>query len=136
MENPHTGVLTMHELYAPTQESVAMLGGRDYLLRAPYVTLVDRDHDSDEPRPATTYATAASAFQDAVTFNVALDGYELWRIVNLTGDTHPFHIHLVRFQVLGRVAVAFEGEEWDPDANRAPDGQGNQVVTVGTKDTR
>jgi FtsP/CotA-like multicopper oxidase with cupredoxin domain len=30
---------------------------------------------------------------------------ELWEIVNLTGDTHPIHIHLVQFQLLNRQRV-------------------------------
>ena len=28
---------------------------------------------------------------------------EIWNYVNLTGDTHPMHPHLIKFQVLGRV---------------------------------
>ena len=27
---------------------------------------------------------------------------ELWEVVNLTGDTHPIHLHLVQFQILNR----------------------------------
>lgn len=27
---------------------------------------------------------------------------EDWVYINLTGDTHPMHVHLVRFQVVGR----------------------------------
>lgn len=27
---------------------------------------------------------------------------EVWEIVNLTGDTHPIHLHLVQFQILNR----------------------------------
>ncbi|MEW6611321.1 MAG: multicopper oxidase domain-containing protein [Pseudomonadota bacterium] len=27
---------------------------------------------------------------------------EIWRLINLTVDTHPIHLHLVQFQVLGR----------------------------------
>ena len=30
---------------------------------------------------------------------------ELWEVVNLTGDTHPIHIHLVQFQLLNRQRV-------------------------------
>ena len=29
---------------------------------------------------------------------------EVWEIVNLTGDTHPIHFHLVNVQVLSRQA--------------------------------
>ena len=27
---------------------------------------------------------------------------EVWRIANLTGDTHPMHIHLVNWQIISR----------------------------------
>jgi spore coat protein A len=27
---------------------------------------------------------------------------EIWELVNLTGDAHPIHLHLVRFQILDR----------------------------------
>jgi spore coat protein A len=30
---------------------------------------------------------------------------EIWNIMNLTGDTHPIHVHLVEFQVLDRQAL-------------------------------
>jgi len=30
---------------------------------------------------------------------------ELWEIVNLTGDTHPIHLHLVQFQLLNRQKI-------------------------------
>ncbi len=31
-----------------------------------------------------------------------IDTVEIWSLVNLTDDTHPIHLHLVRFQVLDR----------------------------------
>lgn len=31
-----------------------------------------------------------------------LDSVEIWRLVNLTEDSHPIHLHLVRFQILDR----------------------------------
>ena len=31
-----------------------------------------------------------------------LDTTEIWEFVNLTEDTHPIHLHLVRFQILDR----------------------------------
>ena len=27
---------------------------------------------------------------------------EIWSLINLTDDTHPIHLHLVRFQILDR----------------------------------
>ena len=37
-----------------------------------------------------------------VTENPAIDTTEIWELVNLTEDTHPIHLHLVRFQLLDR----------------------------------
>jgi spore coat protein A len=37
-----------------------------------------------------------------VTENPVLDSTEIWSFVNLAGDAHPMHLHLVRFQVLDR----------------------------------
>jgi len=36
---------------------------------------------------------------------VAKDTLEQWNIINLTGDTHPMHIHPVHFQVLNRQSL-------------------------------
>jgi spore coat protein A len=37
-----------------------------------------------------------------VTERVVLDSTEIWSLINLTDDSHPIHLHLVRFQVLDR----------------------------------
>lgn len=38
----------------------------------------------------------------AVTEKPRVGATELWEIVNLTGDTHPIHLHLVQFQLVNR----------------------------------
>ena len=37
-----------------------------------------------------------------VTENPALDSVEIWNFLNFTDDSHPIHLHLVRFQILDR----------------------------------
>lgn len=57
---------------------------------------------------------------------------EIWNIMNLTGDTHPIHVHLVQFQVLDRQALLADAAgnslpqvdpaapQLAPDANERP----------------
>ena len=37
-----------------------------------------------------------------------VDTVEQWNIINTTGDTHPIHLHLVQFQLLGRQKLNVE----------------------------
>lgn len=41
-------------------------------------------------------------WQDPVSEKPKLGSTEIWTFVNLTEDTHPIHLHLVRFQILDR----------------------------------
>ena len=41
-------------------------------------------------------------WHEPVTEKPRLNSTEIWEFVNLTEDTHPMHLHLVRFQVLDR----------------------------------
>jgi parallel beta-helix repeat protein len=60
-----------------------------------------------------------------VTENPALGATEDWEIYNFTADAHPIHLHLVRFQVMGRV-----GLDGEPSPNGSP-----QPWETGYKDT-
>jgi spore coat protein A len=73
--------------------------------------------DDDHPGPAVTlieggrtirYRAVAAHFEDATTFLPVLDQYEVWRLINLTGDTHPIHVHLDPFQILARYPIRYE----------------------------
>jgi FtsP/CotA-like multicopper oxidase with cupredoxin domain len=55
--------------------------------------------DGDE---STSYRVAAAHFEDTTTFFPMLGEYEVWQLINLTGDTHPIHVHLDPFQILSR----------------------------------
>ena len=50
----------------------------------------------------------AAHFEDTTTFFPMLDELEVWRLINLTGDTHPIHLHLDPFQVLARRPIRYE----------------------------
>lgn len=49
-------------------------------------------------------------FDDPILEKPTLGTTEIWRIINLSGDTHPFHVHLVQFQVLDR--TPFDAEAY------------------------
>jgi spore coat protein A len=51
-------------------------------------------------------------FHDGVEEKPELDGEEVWSFLNLTGDDHPLHLHLVNFEVIDR--QEFEVESTDP----------------------
>jgi spore coat protein A, manganese oxidase len=46
-----------------------------------------------------------ASWHDPVTERATLDSIEVWELVNLTDDSHPIHLHLVRFQILDRRIV-------------------------------
>jgi spore coat protein A, manganese oxidase len=62
---------------------------------------------------------------DAPTTEVVQNGStEVWRIFNLTGDTHPMHFHLVNVQVISRQpfdAANYNGTPTFTGPARVPD---------------
>jgi spore coat protein A len=97
-----TNMLTMRELTA--------VAGDDST--EPLITVVAQDA-SGVDQTIARFRTVACHFEDTVTFFPMLGRYEVWQFINLTGDTHPMHIHLNPFQVLARhpitVAVPEDG---------------------------
>ena len=79
-----TPMLTLRELIPVAEEGSEL------------ITVID-NHGS-----RVNYFTAAAEFEDTVNFMCEYGGTEVWKIINATEDTHPFHIHLVQFQALGR----------------------------------
>jgi spore coat protein A len=51
----------------------------------------------------------AKRWHEPVTEQPTLGTVEIWKLVNLTEDTHPIHLHLVRFQILDRQAFDVDG---------------------------
>jgi FtsP/CotA-like multicopper oxidase with cupredoxin domain len=46
---------------------------------------------------------------DFLTEEPTVGATELWEIINLTGDAHPIHLHLIQFQLMNRQAVDVDG---------------------------
>jgi spore coat protein A, manganese oxidase len=68
-------------------------------VRTRLLTLGEKDDPHDNPE----MMLLNNAHWDApVTENPKLDSTEIWSFANFTDDTHPIHLHLVRFQILDR----------------------------------
>ena len=65
----------------------------------------------------TWYRTVARMFHDPVRFFIPHGSWEIWNILNLTGDPHPVHVHLVQFQILSRQPYDISGFQTPPAAN-------------------
>jgi spore coat protein A, manganese oxidase len=68
-------------------------------VRDRFLTLAEHDNASGT---AMMMLLNESHWDTPVTENPVLDSTEIWSFVNLGGDAHPIHLHLVRFQVLDR----------------------------------
>jgi spore coat protein A, manganese oxidase len=101
----------------PTSIPSSLAGGRKADVMGPiaatrYITL--NEIDIDEP---TWFLNLNGLhFEDTITETPKVGTVEEWFYINVTGDTHPMHVHLVQFQVVGRTpfdveayGVAFEG---------------------------
>ena len=83
-------MLTMREL-GPAEENA----------NGPLITISDGE-------VTTRHRVVAAHFEDTTNFFPMLGQYEIWQLINLTGDTHPIHLHLDPFQILTRQAISHE----------------------------
>ena len=63
------------------------------------------------------HAVIATHFDETTNWHVRHGDWEVWRILNTTGDTHPFHVHLVQFQAMKR--DEWEEGGWNADMGMA-----------------
>jgi spore coat protein A len=89
------------------------LDGEPNMLTMRELALADDDHAGPVVTVADTdrtvrYRAVAAHFEDTTTFFPMLGQYEVWKLINLTSDTHPIHLHLDPFQILARNAISYE----------------------------
>src|SRR5258706_5967931 len=94
---------------------------------------------ADEQGKTVQYRTVARQFEDTVNWFVAYGSTEVWSIINLTEDTHPFHVHLVQFQALSRDLYNKDGFNPETGGTTSPvffQGHGSlDANEMGWKDT-
>ncbi len=90
---------------------------------------------SEKERPSDGYVIIGllgnARWHEPITEDPKAGSTEIWSFVNITGDVHPLHVHLVRFQVLNRQAfdvptyqqtgkLVFTGKPMAPESNERP----------------
>jgi spore coat protein A len=90
---------------------------------------------SEKERPSDGYVITGllgnARWHEPITEDPKSGSTEIWSFVNITGDVHPLHVHLVRFQVLNRQAfdvptyqqtgkLVFTGKPMAPESNERP----------------
>lgn len=86
------------------------------------------------PSGSTMLTLNKAKWTDPVTEKPKLGATEIWEIANTLPDRHPFHIHLVNFQVLDR--IPFDQAQYDKDGSIVKSGppQLPELFEMGWKD--
>jgi spore coat protein A len=71
--------------------------------------MILREYMSREPKRMLMLLNT-TRWHEPVTERPELGSVEIWSFANTTGDIHPIHLHLVRFQVLDR--QSFDADEY------------------------
>jgi spore coat protein A, manganese oxidase len=64
--------------------------------------MLSLDEVDDPVQNPMTMLLNGKKWHDPVTENPRLNSVEIWNLINPTNDSHPIHLHLVRFQILDR----------------------------------
>ena len=92
--------------------------------------MLSLDEVDDLVQNPMTMLLNGKRWHDPVTENPVLNSVEIWNLINPTDDSHPIHLHLVRFQTLDRQRfepfafvnqkqLRFTGPATPPDASEA-----------------
>ncbi len=73
------------------------------------------------PGDPTVYVTIGKRFNDGSMVMATQGAWHLWKVVNLSPDTHPFHVHLTQFQATSRVLLTPSVSPLDPGVTREID---------------
>jgi spore coat protein A len=95
------------------------LPGRAAILNNPVATRYITLNEIGVDTPDWFLNLSALHFENTITETPTVGTVEDWVYINMTGDTHPMHTHLVTFQVVGR--TPFDAEAYE-DAYGGPDG--------------
>jgi spore coat protein A len=124
--SPAPGLESVMQIRVATTVSVpgpasipARLPGRKAELAAPVTTRYLTLNEVEPEEQGWALNINGARFDEPATEMPKAGTVEDWVYINLTGDTHPLHLHLVTFQVIGR--TPFNADAY-ADAFGAPEG--------------
>lgn len=108
-----TRLLSLNEESSLTVKVPIVPGSEDFALDTGGNLILDCDAlltgeiDVFGPKAALLgrLATGPQLWGEEISENPYLDDIEIWELHNLTVDAHPIHVHLVKFEVLGREVI-------------------------------
>jgi spore coat protein A len=103
----------------PTSIPSILQGGRKADLPDPITTRYITLNEIGVDTPDWFLNLNGLHFADQIAETPQVGTVEDWVYINMTGDTHPMHTHLVTFQVIGR--TPFDAEAYE-EAYGGPDG--------------
>lgn len=101
-------------------------------VRTRRLTLEEFDNLLAEP---ITHLLDGKRWHEPVSEKPLLGSTEIWELMNLTDDTHPIHLHLVRFQVLDRRPIDVDTYVYQKKLRYLGDPVPGEPNEAGWKDT-
>jgi spore coat protein A len=101
-------------------------------VRTRQLTLGEVDNIIDEPM---VHLLDGKRWHDPISEKPVLDSTEIWEFINQTDDTHPIHLHLVRFQILDRRPIDASASMFDDKVIYTGDAVPPEPNELGWKDT-
>jgi len=96
------------------------------------LTLAEVDNLLAQPM---THLLDGKRWHDPVSERPVLGSTEIWEFLNLTDDTHPIHLHMVRFQILDRRPINVDSHLFENKLQYTADAAPPDANEAGWKDT-
>ncbi|HEY2028102.1 MAG TPA: multicopper oxidase domain-containing protein [Myxococcales bacterium] len=93
------------------------------------------DEYEDQVTHAMIMLLGEKRWHEPVSEKPVLGSTEIWELVNYTSDTHPIHLHLVRFQILERQRFDVDAFRFEKKWRLIGDPQEAEPHEAGWKDT-
>jgi spore coat protein A len=115
----------------PTLRPVAKIAETS-AIRTRKLSLQELDNSVGEPM---IHLLDGKRWHEPISEKPVLGSTEIWEFLNLTDDSHPIHLHLVRFQILDRRPIDVSAYLYDNKLRYTADARPADPNEAGWKDT-